>query len=241
MSSDLDFGGARGSNTGDVYHELWAVRSALKLLDSTSKLEAVTVEGVPSADGSGHQWDGVDCTLLYGGTSIQTADRVTIQQLKYSASEPTTSWSPSRACYGPSSIDPSSSLMRGLGNAFRETVKLREGRPISEISVELVTNQPVSDLVVSAINRAKNDGVPRSFKTKWQSGGDKLHRLVQASGLSPKEFQDFSMCLKFVSQTNSRFLLEEKMLMEVSAWTESEFAEVALRLRNFIRNKMMMD
>ena len=240
MSSELDFGGARGSNTGDVYHELWAVRAALKLLDSTSKLEAVTVEGVPSADGSGHQWDGVDCTLLYGGASIQTADRVAIQQLKYSASEPNTSWSPSRACYGPSSIDPSSSLMRGLGKAFRETVKLREGRPISDISVELVTNQPVSDLVVNAINSAKNDGVPESFKTKWQSGGDKLHRLVHASGLSPKEFQNFSKCLKFVSQTNSRFLLEEKMLMEVSAWTESEFAEVALRLRNFIRNKMMM-
>lgn len=240
MSSDLDFGGARGSNTGDVYHELWAVRSALKLLDSASKLEAVTVEGVPSADGSGHQWDGVDCTLLYGGTSIQTADRVTIQQLKYSASEPNTSWSPSRACYGPSSIDPSSSLMRSLGKAFRETVKLREGRPISDISVELVTNQPVSALVVSAVNRAKNDGVPGSFKTKWQSGGDNLHRLVQASGLSPKEFQEFSKCLKFVSQTKSRFLLEEKMLMEVSAWTDSEFAEVALRLRNFIRNKMMM-
>ena len=31
MSSELDFGGARGSNTGDVYHELWAVRAALKL------------------------------------------------------------------------------------------------------------------------------------------------------------------------------------------------------------------
>ena len=62
MSSELDFGGARGSNTGDVYHELWAVRAALKLLDSTSKLEAVTVEGVPSADGSGHlEWNAKWC------------------------------------------------------------------------------------------------------------------------------------------------------------------------------------
>ena len=47
MSSDIDFGGARGSNTGDVYHELWAVRTALKLLDSSNDLEAVTVEGGP--------------------------------------------------------------------------------------------------------------------------------------------------------------------------------------------------
>lgn len=240
MNGELDFRGARGSNTGDVYHELWAVRSALKLLDRASKLEAVTVEGVPSADGSGHKWDGVDCTLLYGGASIQTAERVVLQQLKYSASEPNKLWSPSRACYGPSSINPSSSLMRGLGKAFRETVRLREGKPLSDISVELVTNQPVSDRVVDAINMAKNDGVPESFKAKWKSGGDNLHRLVRASGLSPKEFQDFSKCLKFVSQTSSRFLLEEKMLIEVSVWTDSEFAEVALRLRNFIRNKMMM-
>ena len=81
MNREIDFSGARGSNTGDVYHELWAVRAALQLLDSSSGLDALVVEGVPSVDGSGSQWDGVDCTLLFGGRSIQTAERVVILQL----------------------------------------------------------------------------------------------------------------------------------------------------------------
>ena len=46
---EIDYGGARGSNTGDEFHELWAVRQALRLLDLSSGLTAATVEGVPSA------------------------------------------------------------------------------------------------------------------------------------------------------------------------------------------------
>ena len=163
MNREIDFSGARSSNTGDVYHELWAVRAALQLLDNSSGLDAVVVEGVPSVDGAGSQWDGVDCTLLFGGQSIQTAESVVIQQLKYSASEPMKSWTPSRVCYGPSSSDPSSSLMRGLGKAFREVVKLRKGQELSDISIELVTNQPISDQILKAIDRARQEGVPSSF------------------------------------------------------------------------------
>ena len=240
MNSSIDFRGARGSNTGDVYHELWAVRASLKLLGDKGDLEAVLVEGVPAADGVGHQWDGVDCTLLFGGDSIQSARSVTVQQLKYSASEPNKSWSPSRVCYGPSSSDPSSSLMRGLGKAFKEIVRLRRGKPLSDISIELVTNQPISRLTVTAIDAAKNDGVPSSYTKKWKKGDSHLHRFVYASGLTPKEFRDFAECIVFSSQTGSRFLLEEMMLKEISTWSQAEFSEIALRLRNFIRNRMMM-
>lgn len=239
MNSNVDFGGARGSNTGDVYHELWAARSSLRLLDKKSGLSAVLVEGVPAVDGAGHQWDGVDCTLLFGGDNIQAAKRVSVQQLKYSASAPTKSWSPSRVCYGPSSSDPSSSLMRGLGKAFKEIVRLRPSRPLCDISIELVTNQPISNLIINAINDAIGKEVPSKYNANWMKGGSNLHRLVHASGLTPKEFRDFASCITFTNQTNSRFLLEEQMLKEISAWNQTEFSEVALRLRNFVRNRMM--
>ena len=239
MNNRLDFGGARGSNTGDVYHELWAVRAALQLLDESNTLDAVVVEGVPSVDGSGHQWDGVDCTLLFGGEDIQAADRVAIQQLKYSASKPNNPWTPSRVCHGRSATNPTSSLIRGLGKAFQEVSSLRTEGDLSDISIELVTNQPISDKLSRSINFARLEPVPCSFSNKWKKGGDELHRLVYASGLPPKQFKEFANCLSFVGKTNSRFLLEEKMLMEISAWTETEFTEVAHRLRRYVRNKMM--
>lgn len=42
-SSILD---ARASDAGDVFHELWALRCALRLLIPRTELKAVTVEGV---------------------------------------------------------------------------------------------------------------------------------------------------------------------------------------------------
>lgn len=48
-----DYRGARGSNAGDDFHELWALRQALALLDQDAGLTAVTVEGLRAEDESG--------------------------------------------------------------------------------------------------------------------------------------------------------------------------------------------
>ena len=82
-----DYRGARGANAGDDFHELWALRQALALLDQVVGLTAVAVEGLRAEDESGtprDTWDGVDCTLYYGGDHAAAADRIVIAQLKYS-------------------------------------------------------------------------------------------------------------------------------------------------------------
>jgi hypothetical protein len=64
-----DYRGARGANAGDDFHELWALRQALALLDHDTGLTAVAVEGLRAEDENGtprDTWDGVDCTLYYG-------------------------------------------------------------------------------------------------------------------------------------------------------------------------------
>ena len=69
-----DFRGARGSNTGDDYHELWATRHAIRLLDPRDPLEALAVEGLaPTDEASAPEttWDGVDCTLYEGGRNAR--------------------------------------------------------------------------------------------------------------------------------------------------------------------------
>ena len=43
-----DFSGARPSNAGDSFHELWALHTALALLEPRGSLTAVTVEGIPA-------------------------------------------------------------------------------------------------------------------------------------------------------------------------------------------------
>ena len=48
-----DYRGARGSHAGDDFHELWALRQALTLLDEDTRLTAVAVEGLKAR---GRKW-----------------------------------------------------------------------------------------------------------------------------------------------------------------------------------------
>ena len=97
-----DFRGPRGSNTGDDFHELWATRHAIGLLSREGGLTAIAVEGLAAADQHGEpkgSWDGVDCTLYYGGIDAR-ANSITIEQLKYSAANPKTPWTIARLVAG---------------------------------------------------------------------------------------------------------------------------------------------
>ena len=76
-----DYRGARGANAGDDYHELWALRQALSILDKKTGLYAVEVEGLQSEDEDGKSpdtWDGVDCTFYYGNEDTGKPARILI-------------------------------------------------------------------------------------------------------------------------------------------------------------------
>ena len=235
--AQLDYGGARGSNTGDVFHELWAVRQALRLLDASDTLTALTVEGVPAANSSDSGLDEVDCTLLFGGEDLQEAECIELQQLKYSAATPQKKWTVARACCGKNG-KPETSLMRHLGNAFKDLTKKRVGKPLESLSLSLVTNQPVSSEWANIFAKAQK-GVPADFKRPWQPGEPDLHRVVHASGLPPAQFERFAAVVDFHGETGSRFAMEDKMLSEIAAWVDTEFRETALRLREYVRKRML--
>lgn len=89
-----DYKDARGSNAGDEFHELWAVRKSLALLERHSGLSAISLEGVsPEADATEQNtWAGVHCGLYYGSDNIKNATRIEIEQLKYSGADPQAPW-----------------------------------------------------------------------------------------------------------------------------------------------------
>jgi hypothetical protein len=99
-NTTADYRGARGSNAGDQFHELWALQRALTLLEAGSGLAALTVEGVATEskadDDQSSTWDGVDCALYSGGQTIETADKIELVQLKYSSANPTGTWTTAR-------------------------------------------------------------------------------------------------------------------------------------------------
>ena len=233
----IDHKGARGSNTGDEFHELWAVRQALRMLDVASELTAITVEGVPAIDGSDNSWNGVDCTLLFGGEDIRRADHVELQQLKYSAANPKKKWTISRVCRGKHG-KPHTSLIRRLGNAFTALENKRKGALLSSIKISLISNQPVAtELIREIINVRAFDS--STLTESLKVGGSDLHRLFCASGLTSDQFKQFAEIVDFQGETGSRFAVEDEILSIISMWNDTEIRGTAHTLRDYVRKRML--
>jgi hypothetical protein len=207
------------------------------MLEEHSALSAIKVEGVEAAGGSDHTWEGVDCSLYFGGDAAASADRVEFHQLKYSGSKPKQPWTAARLATGRNG-KPSTSPIRAMAKAYAGLLKERIGKAPDTISVALVTNQPISDALVRLIDEARVS-VPSEYKRAWKKGGTALHRLVHASGLTPKQFRAFANALDLRGSSGSRFVNEDKLLKTVSEWTDADLREVAIRLREYVRKRMI--
>lgn len=229
-----EYRGARGSNTGDDYHELWATRHAIRLLDPRDPLDALAVEGlapVDEASGTDATWDGVDCTLYEGGRDARNADRIVLEQLKYSGADPNASWTVAR-------------LIRGekreqtvLGRLARAWKGIRARGPAGPIEVSLVSNQPIADEVMAAIAVLAKGGVSAP---KHRPGEDATGeaKLAYATGLKKCDIAPFAKSLRFQGATGSRYAIEERLLAETASWTDLELQQAVSELRRFIRNRM---
>ena len=231
----IDFRGARGSNTGDDFHELWATRQAIRLLSNEDGLEAIAVEGLSARDEAGtppETWDGVDCTLYFGGRDAAQADHVRIEQLKYSAANPNNSWTIARLVTGRrgrSAIARPAKAWKGL---------TRLGSGTSPARAVLISNQPVDEDVRSAVRRAAASSLTVPKRKPTAAAAPEV-RLAYATGLDAQEFRAFAAALHLEAGAGSRFALEEQVLRAIAAWTDHDVQQVVTGLRQFIRRRMM--
>ena len=153
MSTASHFSGARSSNAGDAFHETWALREALKLLDFRSSLTSLTLEGVrddSKSDGRG-DWHGVDCALYYDDTTVSEQSRIELIQLKYSVASPKASWTIRRFCKSTNKRS-GNSLARRLAQAFVAACRDKSDDHIRKtVSIKFITNQPISGNLLSAV------------------------------------------------------------------------------------------
>ncbi len=231
----IDYGGARGSNTGDDFHELWATRQAIRLLSNEDGLKAIAVEGVGCRDEAGlpgDTWDGVDCTLYFGGQDATGADHVQIEQLKYSAANPNRSWTVARLVAG----QRGKSVISRLAKAWKGlTTPDSSSTPVR---ANLISNQPVEKDVVSAVKRAAAPSLTVPERKPNAKAPPEI-RLAYAAGLNADDFREFASALHIEAGTGSRFALEELVLRAIAEWTDQDVQGVVTGLRQFIRRQMM--
>ena len=231
----IDFRGARGSNTGDDFHELWATRQAIRLLSNEDGLEAIAVEGLNARDEAGvppDTWDGVDCTQYFGGRDATEASRVQIAQLKYSAANPNKSWTIARLIAGRRG----QSVIARLAKAWKGLTTLRS--KTSSARAVLISNQPGDEDVLSAVQRATVSSLKVPKRKPTATAAPEV-RLAYATGLGAEEFRAFASALHIEAGVGSRFALEEQALQAIAEWTDQDVQGVVTGLRQFIRHQMM--
>lgn len=82
----------RASRDGDQFHYLWAARQCLKLLDTRSGLDAVSIEGSSIEDIVKEGDEIIDVGLYYGGQCLDSANQVKYYQLKHSTYRQSENW-----------------------------------------------------------------------------------------------------------------------------------------------------
>jgi hypothetical protein len=227
-----DVAGARASNAGDDFHVLWALSHALRVLDSSSELRAVTVEGIPVPARSG-AWEGVDVALFYGGDALHNATRVEIQQLKYSTTSPRTAWSVARLAHSTRKSGGNNSVMARLGAAYTEVLKVAPQLSPADVKVKLVSNQPIHDRVLQALSATRR---PDANSTAVED----RKTLCKASGLSEKDFSRLTKALDFSEcQGPSRFEMNHRVISAIGRVAASEARQAMLELRHVVYSRML--
>ena len=231
-----DYRGARGSNAGDDFHELWVVRQAIRLLSNEDDLEAIAVEGVGPDDESGKPkdtWDGVDCILYFGGRSAAEANRVEIVQVKYSSAQSNKPWTVARLAYGQ---QPERSVVGKLAKAWKGLEAPPEKE--SAIAAILISNQPIAEDVLQIIEAAAT-GQAGALRDKSSTLGKQETRLVKATGLKGDALKRFAASLRLEGEIGSRLAIEESVLRSIAQWAEHDIQQHVANLQHYVRRKMM--
>jgi hypothetical protein len=241
VASNVDFRGARGSNAGDQFHELWALQQVLELLKPGTTLTAVGVEGVnsgtPPQKDDDPTWDSVDCTLYFGGRSLETADKVEFVQLKYSSANPDKTWSVSRLTEN-TAKKKNNSVIRKLADDFKKAKqRLKQD---TQLTIRFVSNQDISPELRKALG-ARWSGSLKKSPIDLAIKAD-LEKLIKASGITQKEFQHFLNALDCSECGSlSRFAHKEKAISAVAQLLGDDVSSEIRDLQQRVRELMLPD
>jgi hypothetical protein len=205
-----DILGAPASSAGDDFHELWALRKVLQLLDPGSHLRSVVVEGVPDDEraaelGAGAQ--AVDVTEVSAGPG---GDSWVLEQLKYSTANPDSPWTWTRLTAERNARRTDSSVIGKLAGAFAGVSGAR--------TVRIVTNQPLAPKVAEDLG-----AWPALLRDGKAEPDADFARLRSALGLADGDLAVFLESFDISGFGSfTRLELETQLLMELGRLTDAD-------------------
>jgi hypothetical protein len=217
MSGQIDIFDVGPSRDGDQFHYSRASRLCLELLEASSDLKVVSVEGISKKDSVNAGIESIDLALYYGSTSLSAARLVRYRQLKHSTLHADKEWT-------------ASGLRKTLKD-FADRFAALVGRfgiqhVCAHFSFEFETNRPLS---------------PRVFQALADLRGGKQGRearyICRVTGLVPTDLQAFASLFQPITRVEG--FLEQRALLhkDMRAYLPDNDKDAAIALRDLVARK----
>lgn len=219
----------RASRDGHEFHEAWTARKAMQLLWPDTDLTAIAVEGPSPADQAGASAATVevaDLTLYYGGRpNFEDAIRTTFAQFKYSIANQNKDFRASDA----------KKTVAKFAATYRSFKRKYGAKSVQDkLDFQIVTNQPISDSLLQAID-ATATGANPTGDVKEQA-----KQFKAASGLSGEQLAKFTRKFKIIGRSGNLPQTKDEIASLLVDWSATSDPIAAARLgklRDLVRDK----
>ncbi|WP_449302231.1 hypothetical protein [Pseudoxanthomonas mexicana] len=205
------------SRDGDQFHYSRASRLCLELLDSSSDLKVVSIEGVSRRDHVGAGVESIDLALYYGSATLEKARLVRYRQLKHSTLNADKEWTPSGL----------KKTLRDFAARFVELVGQFGVQDVCErFAFEFETNRPLSIGVTQSLEELGH-GIQ----------GRDARYISRVTGLVTADLQPFASLFRPIARVEG--FLEQRALLsrDLRAYLPDNDKDAAISLRELVARK----
>ncbi|MGY0652644.1 AVAST type 3 anti-phage nuclease/ATPase Avs3a [Luteimonas sp. A537] len=217
MSRQIDTFDVGPSRDGDQFHYSRASRLCLELLEASSDLKVVSVEGISKSDSVNAGIESIDLALYYGSAGLPTARRVRYRQLKHSTLHADKEWTASGL----------RKTLKDFADRFTALVGQFGVQDVcARFAFEFETNRPLSPRVDQAL----------ADLTQGTHGRDARY-ISRVTGLAPADLEAFASLFRPITRVEG--FLEQRALLtrDLRAYLPDNDKDAAITLRELVARK----
>lgn len=217
MSRQIDIFDVGPSRDGDQFHYSRASRLCLELLEASSDLKVVSVEGISKKDSVNAGIESIDLALYYGSASLPTARLVRYRQLKHSTLHADKEWTASGL----------RKTLKDFADRFTALVgQFGVQHVCARFAFEFETNRPLSPRVDQALADLRQG-----------TQGRDARYISRVTGLAPADLQAFASLFRPITRVEG--FLEQRALLnrDLRAYLPDNDKDAAIALRELVARK----
>lgn len=217
MSGQNDIFDVGPSRDGDQFHYSRASRLCLELLEASSDLKVLSVEGISKKDSINAGIESIDLALYYGSASLPSARLVRYRQLKHSTLHSSKEWTASGL----------RKTLKDFADRFMALVGQFGIQQVCErFAFEFETNRPLSPRVLQTLADLRGG----------RHGRD-AHYISRVTGLVPADLQTFASLFRPITRVEG--FLEQRALLshDMRAYLPDNDKDAAIALRDLVARK----